>query len=155
MKTLNDFVDGPEATLAVVKTRYGSGFIAFVANEEYISEMCSALTGGDEESANIRYGIFETDWYPVGFGQCVEEAIIDLNIRVSAFTSDEGMIELYNKAYGIVTNNIFSYDSDLTRYVFNNELTQNNFPTWLRKYITLDENKLYALMKQSKGIFDA
>lgn len=145
MKTLNDFVDGYESVLAVVKRRYGHGYAAYVANEDFIGEISSALTGGDTDAMNIQYGIFRTDWYPVGFGGTIEEAIIDLNIRVSAFISDEGLAKIYFSAYNSINCSLFRYDPEKQHYVFNKIFSEYNFPQWLEKLSTITEDKLETL----------
>lgn len=147
MKNLNDFVNGYPATLVILKQRYAAGYVAFVGTEELVGEIASALTGGDDESSNITYGLFRTDWYPVGYGRTIEEAVIDLNIRVAAFISDPGMVGLYELAYNVLSNNIFRFDKENRKYVFSPQLSQSNFPDWLKRYSTLTEEKLYQLQE--------
>lgn len=148
-KTLEDFVNGHWATMCVLKQRYGGGYVAFIGHEEYISMMAASHTGGDQDMIDLCHGVMLTDWYPVGYGDTIEDAVGNLRKLVESYLAKEdNPKELWERLCDYTLVGLYYYHND--HYDLNPLLKADKLPDWFKKFDTITTEKLERFFEEAE-----
>lgn len=133
-------------TLTVVQQRIGGSFCAFLSAERHAEAMADDASDNHD---NLSYGLFNTDWFPVGFGETVQEAIADLDERVTNLTNDPDDEEcfVYHRLFNILVCRAYR-ETGTGHYTLQPGFFPDAIPDWLKSFSKIDEDLISSYAKQ-------
>lgn len=146
---LSSFMKETICTLSVVQQRIGGSFCAFLSAEHHAMWMADDAASKYDNHDNLENGLFRTDWFPVGFGETVQEAIADLDERVTNFTNDpddeEGSV--YKYLFNMLVCRAYKETGD-GHYTLQPGFFPDVIPDWLKSFSKIDEDLIDEYVKQ-------
>lgn len=155
--TLTTFMRNNICTLTVVWQRMGGSYCAFLSADDHAEVMANDAGGKYDNHDNLENGLFRTDWFPVGFGETVQEAIADLDERVTNFTNDpddpEGIV--YNRLFNSLVVRAYR-ETGTGHYTLQPGFFPKAIPNRLKQFNTIDEDFIddfvkHVPIKQDRG----
>lgn len=147
-KNLNDFIRNNICALTVVHQRMGGLYCAFVSADDHAEAMANDAGGKWDNHDNLENGLFSTDWFPVGFGETVNEAIDELNERVTNFTNQ------FDDEDGIVYSRLFNSlvvrayrETGTGHFTLQPGFFPDAIPDWLKSFDKIDEDLIDSYVK--------
>lgn len=87
-KTIEDFLHVTAGfTVVVCDYRFGD-YVALLFKEENASELASTMSDFNADGAWELWGLGRGDWFPVGFGTSMNDAMVALNRRLRSTEDD-------------------------------------------------------------------
>lgn len=130
---LSEFMRSTISTLTIVQCRMGDRFCAFLSNEEHAEAMATDAGGKHGDHDNLMNGLFDTDWFPVGFGDTVQQAVDDLDARVSAYShNDENGPRIYHYLFNMLVCRAYDRENTNENYKLQPGFFPDAIPEWLR-----------------------
>jgi len=145
---LSSFMKNTISTLTIVRMRIGGSFCAFLSSEENAEAMANDAGGKHGDHDNLVNGLFNTDWFPVGFGDTVKEAIADLDERVTNFTNDpdDENGSIYKYLFDMLVCRAYR-QTGTGHYTLQPGFFPNAIPEWLKSFSKISEDLIDAYVE--------
>ncbi|QZA71107.1 hypothetical protein AH06_94 [Erwinia phage AH06] len=145
---LTSFMRNNICTLTVVWQRMGGAYCAFLSAEDHAEAMASDAGGKYDDHDNLSYGLFHTDWFPVGFGETPQEAIDALEERITNLTNDpddsEGIV--YNRLFNTLVCRTYR-ETGTGYFTLQPGFFPDAIPDWLKSFSKIDEDLISSYAK--------
>lgn len=146
---LSSFMKNTMSTLTVVHQRMGGWFCAFLSAEHHAEAMADDAGGKHGDHDNLEEGLFRTDWYPVGFGKTIQDAIRDLDERVTNHTNapDDPEGSVYQRLFNMLACRAYR-ETGTGHYTLQPGFFPDAIPDWLKSFDKIDEDLIESYVKQ-------